>query len=105
MSENYQKEIVQHIIRNLLDIQLLRIIQTGPTWGYKIKKQVETEFNVKLRHGALYSTLNELKRKGFVQSAIQQKDGRNRKVYSVTSSGKLYLQTYYRVLQGQLERT
>ncbi|TFH24512.1 hypothetical protein E4G67_01895, partial [Candidatus Bathyarchaeota archaeon] len=54
MYETYKKEIAQHIIRNLLNIQLLRIIQAQPTWGYKIKKQVEADFNVKLRHGALY---------------------------------------------------
>ena len=58
MSETYKKEIVQHIIRNLLDIQLLRIIQAQATWGYQIKKQVEADFNIKLRHGALYPTLN-----------------------------------------------
>jgi PadR family transcriptional regulator, regulatory protein PadR len=104
MTENYQKEIVQHIIRNLLDIQLLRIIQKEPTWGYKIKKQVETDFNIKLRHGALYPTLNELERKNLVESSTQKKDGRSRKVYSITANGKLYLQTYYNVLQGQLER-
>jgi PadR family transcriptional regulator, regulatory protein PadR len=103
MSQNYQKEIVQHIIRNLLDIQLLRIIQAEPTWGYKIKKQVETDFNVKLRHGALYPTLNELERKGFVESTEQKKAGRNRKVYTITKNGKTYLQTYYCILQGQLE--
>jgi PadR family transcriptional regulator PadR len=102
MSEAYKKEIVQHIVRNLLDIQLLRIIQAEPTWGYKIKKQVETDFNIKLRHGALYPTLNELERKGFVESKKQQKDGRSRKVYTVTENGKIYLQTYYSILQGQL---
>ena len=105
MSENYKKEIVQHIIRNLLDIQLLRIIQTQPTWGYKIKKQVETDFNIKLRHGALYPTLNSLEQKGFVESKTQQKDGRSRKVYTITATGKTYLQTYYSILQGQLENT
>jgi PadR family transcriptional regulator, regulatory protein PadR len=103
MSEIYKKEIVQHIIRNLLDIQLLRIIQTQPTWGYKIKKQVEADFNVKLRHGALYPTLNSLEQKGFVESSTQQKDGRARKVYAITEIGKMYLQTYYSILQGQLE--
>jgi PadR family transcriptional regulator, regulatory protein PadR len=102
MSETYKKEIVQHIVRNLLDIQLLRIIQTEPTWGYKIKKQVENDFNIKLRHGALYPTLNELESKGLVESKKQQKDGRSRKVYTVTENGKIYLQTYYRILQGQL---
>ena len=105
MSETYKKEIVQHIIRNLLDIQLLRIIQVQSTWGYKIKKQVETDFNMKLRHGALYPTLNSLEKKGFLESKKQQKDGRQRKVYTITENGKIYLQTYYSILQGQLEST
>jgi PadR family transcriptional regulator, regulatory protein PadR len=105
MSETYKKEIVQHIIRNLLDIQLLRIIQAQSTWGYKIKKQVETDFNMKLRHGALYPTLNSLEKKGFLESKKQQKDGRQRKVYTITENGKIYLQTYYSILQGQLEST
>jgi DNA-binding PadR family transcriptional regulator len=103
MSETYKKQIVQHIIRNLLDIQLLRIIQAEPTWGYKIKKQVETDFSIKIRHGALYPTLNELEAKGFVESKKQRKDGRARKVYTITENGKIYLQTYYSILKGQLE--
>jgi PadR family transcriptional regulator PadR len=103
MSETYKKEIVQHIIRNLLDIQLLRIIQNQPIWGYKIKKQVESDFNVKLRHGSLYPTLKSLEEKGFVESSKQKKDGRARKVYAITEKGKIYLQTYYDILQGQLE--
>jgi DNA-binding PadR family transcriptional regulator len=102
MAENYKKEIVQHIIRNLLDIQLLRIIQAQPTWGYKIKKQVETDFEIKIRHGALYPTLNSLEEKGLVKSAMQQKGGRSRKVYTITAEGGVYLQTFYCVLQGQL---
>jgi PadR family transcriptional regulator len=103
MSETYKEEIVQHIIRNLLDIQLLRIIQAQSTWGYKIKKQVETDFNIKLRHGALYPSLNNLEKKGFLESKKQQKDGRQRKVYTITENGKIYLQTYYSILQGQLD--
>jgi PadR family transcriptional regulator PadR len=103
MSEIYKEEIVQHIIRNLLYLQLLRIIQAQPTWGYKIKKQVETDFNVKLRHGALYPTLKSLEEKGFVESSKKQKDGRARKVYTITENGKLYLQTYYSILREQLE--
>ncbi len=100
MTENYRKEIVQHIIRNLLDVQLLRIIQVEPTWGYRIKKQVETEFNIKIRHGALYPTLNLLEQKGFVACAKEQKAGRQRKVYTITTEGKQYLATFYSVMQG-----
>jgi PadR family transcriptional regulator PadR len=100
MSETYKKEIVQHIIRNLLDIQLLRIIQAEPTWGYKIKKQVETDFNIKIRHGALYPTLNMLEEKRLVHSEKQQKDGRSRKVFTITPEGKEYLTAFYSIIQG-----
>jgi DNA-binding PadR family transcriptional regulator len=103
MTETYKKEIVQHIIRNLLDIQLLRIIQAEPTWGYKIKKQVEIDFNIKIRHGALYPTLNMLEEKGFVSSIKQQKAGRLRKVYTISKEGKEYLEAFYSILQGQLK--
>ena len=73
MSETYKKEIVQHIIRNQLDTQLLRIIQTQPTWGYNIKKQVEADFNIKLRHGALYPALNHLETKGSSKAQTSKK--------------------------------
>ena len=102
MKENYRKEIVQHIVRNLLDIQLLRIIQAEPVWGYRIKKQVETEFNIKIRHGALYPTLNLLEQRGFVACSKECKAGRQRKVYTITTEGKQYLATFYSVMQGNM---
>jgi DNA-binding PadR family transcriptional regulator len=103
MSETYEKEIVQHIIRNLLDIQLLRIVQAQPTWGYKIKKQVEAEFNITLRHGVLYPALNALEARGFLESKKQRISGRFRKVYAITETGKVYLQAYYSVLRAQVK--
>lgn len=99
MSETYKKEIVQHIIRNQLDIQLLRIVQAQPTWGYKIKKQVEEDFNVKLRHGALYPTLNSLEQRGFLESKTQRETGRARKIYVITPEGKAYLETYREIIR------
>jgi DNA-binding PadR family transcriptional regulator len=92
MTENYREEIVQRIIRNLLDIQLLRLIDAQPLWGYMIKKKTESEFHIKLRHGALYPTLNRLETQGFV----------TRKVYTSTEKGKEYLQSYYSILKEQL---
>jgi PadR family transcriptional regulator, regulatory protein PadR len=103
MSEQYKKQIVQRIVKNLLDIQLLRMVKAEPLWGYKIKKQVEANFNIKLRHGALYPALNTMEKKGFLESKKQQKDGRARKVYNITPRGIKYLQVYYNVIQDQLE--
>ena len=103
MGEAYRKEIVQRITRNLLDIQLLRLVQAQPLWGYRIKKKVETDFQVKLRHGALYPMLNSLEKRGFLTSQKQQKGGRARKVYTITKTGRKFLQAYYSILKEQLE--
>jgi len=103
MAETYQKEIVQRIIKNLLDIQLLRLVDAQPLWGYKIKKKVEADFNIKIRHGALYPMLNRLEKQGFLISQKQRQGGRARKVYSITQTGKEYLQSYYDILKEQLE--
>jgi PadR family transcriptional regulator PadR len=104
MTEEYKRDIVQRMTKNLLDIQLLRIVEVEPVWGYKIKKTVESELSIKLRHGALYPTLNHLERKGFLTSEKTQQNGRARKVYTVTEKGKEYLVSYYSVLKGQMRR-
>jgi len=103
MSEDYKKQIVQRLTKNLLDIQLLRLIGSEPTWGYKIKKNVEKELEIKLRHGALYPTLNALEKQGLVASQRQQESGRARKIYSLTPKGSEYLEAYNAVLREQLK--
>jgi DNA-binding PadR family transcriptional regulator len=71
-------------------------------WGYKIKKQVEEKFDVKLGHGALYPLLNELERKGFLTSQKQKQGGRTRKVYKATAKGEEYVEIYRSVLREEL---
>ena len=71
-------------------------------WGYKIKKQVETKFSVKLRHGALYPMLNALERKDFLTSKKHKQGGRTRKVYAITKKGEEYIATYGIVLNEQI---
>jgi DNA-binding PadR family transcriptional regulator len=104
LAENFRKEIVQRITKNLLDIQILRLIQMQPMWGYKIKKQAETKFDVKLRHGALYPLLNGMEQKGFLTSRKQQQGGRIRKVYTITKNGKEYVETYNSILKEQIQK-
>jgi DNA-binding PadR family transcriptional regulator len=104
MSEAFKKELVQRITRNLLDIQILRLIQTEPMWGYKIKKQAEAKFNVKLRHGALYPLLNALEKENFVTCQKQQQGGRTRKVYTITRKGEEYIKTYIAILEEQIQK-
>jgi len=104
LTQTFRREIVQRITRNFLDILILRLIQTEPMWGYKIIKNIERLFGVKLRHGALYPLLNQLEAKGFVRSQKMAKGGRVRKVYEITSKGIQLVDAYYDFLKEQLQR-
>jgi DNA-binding PadR family transcriptional regulator len=73
-------------------------------WGYKIKKQIETNYEVKLRHGALYPLLNALEQKGFLKSQQQRQGGRTRKVYTITEKGREYIETYDSILKEQIQK-
>lgn len=103
MVDSSQDQFIQRLILNLLDVHLLRIVQNEPLWGYKIKKIIETTFALKIRHGILYPTLNDLGKKGFLRSQKQTKSGRARKVYTITEKGKKYVQSYYAVLNDQIK--
>jgi PadR family transcriptional regulator PadR len=104
LAELYEKELVQRITRNLLDVQILRLVRTQPMWGYMIKKEAEVKFNVRLRHGALYPLLNSLERDSFLTSEKQFKGRRTRKVYRITPKGEQYVEAYEHVLREQLNR-
>jgi DNA-binding PadR family transcriptional regulator len=73
-------------------------------WGYKIKKEVETKFSVKLRHGALYPLLNTMEQKGLLKSKKQQQGGRTRKIYAITEKGREYIETYDSILKEQIQK-
>ena len=104
MTEQFKKEIVQRITKNLLDVQILRLVQTQPMWGYRIKKQAEAKFGVRLRHGTLYPLLKTLEEKSFLTSDKQQQGGRTRKVYTITRKGKEYVETYNSILREQIQK-
>jgi DNA-binding PadR family transcriptional regulator len=72
-------------------------------WGYKIKKHMETNYEVKLRHGALYPLLNALEQKGYLKSQKQQQGGRTRKVYAITKKGEEYIEAYNTILKEQIK--
>ena len=103
LSETFKKQIVQRIVKNLLDIFILQMIRDQPTWGYRIKKNIEQEYGIKLRHGALYPLLNALENSGYLTSRKEKHGGRIRKVYKITPKGIQYLDAYYKFLSEQIQ--
>ncbi|MCW3985248.1 MAG: PadR family transcriptional regulator [Candidatus Bathyarchaeota archaeon] len=102
--ESFKKGIVRRIFRNFLDVMVLRLVQIEPMWGYKIIKRVEEQYEITLRHGALYPLLNNLEKKGFLRSRKEAKGGRVRKVYEITSKGIQLVEAYNEFLQNQLAK-
>jgi PadR family transcriptional regulator PadR len=102
MAEQLEEELTRRLAKAFLDIQLLRIIEKEPAWGYKIKKTLDERLRIKLRHGALYPTLAKLQKQGYLESQRIQERGRARKTYMLTEKGKVLLQSYRNVLLKQV---
>ena len=99
MEDNKSAEVLANEIRrrfakSFLDILILQQIKTEPTWGYDIIKKTETQYGVKLRHGALYPLLNGLEAKGLLKSRREIQRGRTRKIYEITERGNQLLNSY-----------
>jgi len=103
LTENTSEQLVQRIVRNLLDIHVLRFIQAEPMWGYNIIKKIKHLYNIKIRHGALYPLLNKLEINDYIKSKREIQKGRIRKTYMITEKGKQLIQTYYNILKEQLQ--
>jgi len=103
LTGTYVKEFRERFARDFLDILVLRLIHSEPMWGYKIIKKVEKLFNIKLRHGALYPLLKELKANGFLISKEEVRGRRVRKVYEITPKGTQLVESYYDFLREQLQ--
>jgi DNA-binding PadR family transcriptional regulator len=101
-AENLTDQIKRRFSKSFLDILLLQLIKAGPTWGYEIIKKTEIQYQVKLRHGALYPMLKELESKGLVKSRRELQKGRARKVYEITKDGNQHLEAYYNFIRQHL---
>jgi len=102
--EAFTHQIKQRFVKSFLDMLILRLVEAEPTWGYDIIKDTESTYKVKLRHGALYPMLNQLKAKGFVKSRKELQRGRVRKIYEITRRGKQILHAYHDSLREQLPK-
>jgi len=98
----FMDEIRRRFLKGFLDVLILQLVENKSTWGYDIIKKTQSQFKVKLRHGALYPTLNQLESTGSLKSRTQLQKGRARKVYDITNKGRLFLHTYYDFLRQQL---
>lgn len=97
----------------LIECLILSMVEREDSYGYQISQSVKLVSNIK--ESTLYPILRKLVQKGYLTTYNQEFQGRNRKYYSITESGKeelLFLkkewQEYYRtiddIIDGRLPR-
>ena len=81
----------KEFIRGMLKTIILRLLaSTKQMYGYEITQKVAelSQGEIKLTYGALYPILYKLESEGLLVTTTEIVDGRARKYYSLTPSGK-----------------
>lgn len=74
----------------LIEYLILTIVDTQDSYGYEISQTIKMVADIK--ESTLYPILKELEKAGFVTTYTQEYQGRKRKYYSITESGKEQMQ-------------
>ncbi len=82
-------------LKGHLDGILLAVLEPGPLHGYAIMEalRVRSGGQVDLPTGTVYPALHRLERAGLAAASWSQADGRRRRVYKLTPTGRRALET------------
>ena len=76
----------------LLDACVLAVLSDGDTYGYVLTQKVRQVIDIS--ESTLYPVLRRLLKDGCLESYDLAIDGRNRRYYRITESGRLQLNLY-----------
>jgi len=82
------------LLQGTLDLIVLQLLRAEPTNGYDLTLRIQaiTKDVLNVNAGSLYPALYRLERRGLVRAKWgQTESGRQAKVYSVTATGRKYL--------------
>lgn len=74
----------------LLDGCVLAILEQGDAYGYSLTQRLKGEIDVS--ESTLYPVLRRLQKDGHLSVYDQQYQGRNRRYYTITPSGRSFLE-------------
>ena len=73
----------------LIECLILAIVEQGDSYGYEISQTVRLAANIK--ESTLYPILRRLEQSGYLTTYNREFQGRNRKYYTMTESGRQQL--------------
>ena len=74
----------------LIEYLILTIVETQDSYGYEISQTIKIVADIK--ESTLYPILKKLEKAGFLTTYSQEFQGRKRKYYSITESGKAQIE-------------
>jgi DNA-binding PadR family transcriptional regulator len=76
-----------------VEMLILEVATGGPTYGYEVTQTVSERSNgyFELKEGSLYPALHRLERQKLLRSFWREAEGRRRKYYELTESGRAEL--------------
>ena len=78
--------------RGSLKLLILHLLDKEDLHGYALMQKLSELFiNYKPSSGVIYPALQGLKRSGYIEFEIKDKDGKHKKLYRITDKGKEYL--------------
>lgn len=83
------------LLWGVVEMLILEVISHGPTYGYEIAQATmsESEGYFDLKEGSLYPALHRLEQQKYLSSFWREVDGRRRKYYQLSASGRKALET------------
>ncbi len=81
-------------IKGSLPLLVLKMVSARPKHGYQIAQEIKqaSQGILDFKEGTLYPTLHDLEHKGFLDAFTAEENGRTRRYYRLTASGRSVFQ-------------
>ncbi|MHA1972636.1 MAG: PadR family transcriptional regulator [Candidatus Hodarchaeales archaeon] len=95
-------KILKLVPRGFLRINILKILEMGPKYGYEIMKLIEEISDWKPSPGSIYPSLNKLIDLGLIE---RQESEKRRIYYKITKDGKEFLRDFKEKIEHIKEKS
>ncbi|MCR4329250.1 MAG: PadR family transcriptional regulator [Candidatus Roizmanbacteria bacterium] len=92
----------QVVVQNFFEPCILFLLLEKPSYGYDIQKQLKEKCTCEVNTGNLYRCLSRMQKLGYIErSGAKSELGPKRYMYTITESGKDYLNGWIISLEKQ----
>jgi len=95
----HAKEVQLKLVKSLLELILLRLLNSGDKHGYLLITEIRRNYGVYFGPSTVYPLLLGLERDGYVRGQWRMNKSRPRKEYAITCAGRELILTYEQINQ------